>query len=179
MTSSCDAARSALIIIDLQERLLPAIEDGQAVVDRALILAKAGKALGIPILGTEQYPEGLGPNHPQVRQLCDSTVQKTYFDASSQPGFLSRLDPARNELIIAGCEAHVCVLQTVLGLIERGYRVRMVADAVGSRHVSDREVAIARASAAGATIVTSEMVIFEWMRHSGHPMFRSILPLVK
>ncbi|GHB01710.1 isochorismatase family protein [Modicisalibacter luteus] len=179
MSRLCGAARSVLILVDFQEGLLPVIQDGEAVVERAVLLAKAGKELGVPILGTEQNPEGLGANHPQIRQLSDQTFAKTYFDACSQPGFLSYLEPHRDELIIAGCEAHVCVLQTTLSLIEHGYRVRLVADAIGSRRSSDREVAIARAGAAGATVVTSEMVIFEWMRHSGHPSFRSVLALVK
>lgn len=179
MTRLCEAERSVLILIDFQERLLPVIQESEAVVERAVILAKAGKMLGVPVLGTEQNPDGLGTNHAQIRQLCDRTVAKTYFGASSQPDFLSCLAPGRDELVVAGCEAHVCVLQTVLGLIEHGYRVRLVADAIGSRRVSDREAAIARASEAGASIVTSEMVIFEWVRQSGHPAFRSLLELIK
>lgn len=179
MPKLCDAARSVLLLVDFQEGLLPVIQSGEAVVERAVLLARAGRELGVPVLATEQNPEGLGTNHPQLRQLSDRTLAKTYFDASSQPGFLSSIEPHRDELIVAGCEAHVCVLQTVLGLIEHGYRVRLVADAIGSRRSSDRELAIARAGAAGATVVTSEMVIFEWMRHSEHPAFRSVLRLVK
>lgn len=179
MSKLCEVARSTLLLIDFQERLLPAIQESEAIVERAVVLAKAGKKLGVPILGTEQNPDGLGANHPGIRQLCDQTVAKTHFGASSQAGFLSYLAPHRDELIIAGCEAHVCVLQTVLGLIEHGYHVRLVADAIGSRKASDREAAIARAGAAGASIVTSEMVIFEWVRQSDHPAFRSLLTLIK
>lgn len=179
MAELCDAARSVLILVDFQEALLPAIHEGEAALERAIVLARAARELGVPVVGTEQNPDGLGPNHPRIRQLCDRTFAKTHFAATSQPDFLTCLDPQWDELIVAGCEAHVCVLQTVLGLLAHGYGVRLVADGIGSRRASDREVAIARASAAGATVVTSEMVIFEWLRHSDHAAFRSLLKLVK
>lgn len=179
MNLICEARNSTLLLVDLQARLLPVIHEGGAVVDRASVLARAAGLLDVPIIGTEQNPDGLGRNVAEIRELCRETLEKTHFDASADERFAALLDPHRDEVIIAGCEAHVCVLQTVLGLIEQGRRVRLVVDAVGSRNPDDKAAAIKRASDAGATLVTTEMVLFEWMRHSNHPEFRNILKLVK
>jgi nicotinamidase-related amidase len=175
----CDVARSTLIMIDLQERLLPSIDDGAAVMKNALILARAARRLAVPVIGTEQNPAGLGPNAAAIRTLCDQTIAKTDFNACAEPGFLGALDPARDDLIVAGCEAHVCVLQSVLGLLGAKRRVRLVADAIGSRQPSSKTVAMERARAAGAELVTTEMVLFEWLRSSEHPGFRELLRLIK
>lgn len=179
MTTLCDANASTLILVDLQARLMPAIDDGKNVVGRAMILAKAAKLLDVPVIATEQSPASLGHTVSQLQTLCDKTVAKSHFDACAETAFIDSLDPQRDELIVAGCEAHVCVMQSVLGLLERGHRVRLVIDAIGSRHPLDRATAIDRAGAAGAMLVTTEMVVFEWMRHSHHPVFKSILELVK
>lgn len=175
----CDVMRSTLIIIDLQERLMPAIHDGQKVVERSALLAEAARMLDVPVIATEQNPAGLGPGVPRLRVLCDEVVKKTHFDASAEAALLTCLEPRRDELVVVGCEAHVCVLQTVLGLVGRGYDVRLVSDAIGSRNPLDRAAAIDRAAAAGVSLVTSEMVVFEWLRHSGHPAFRRLLESVK
>lgn len=158
---------------------MPAIHGGQGVVDRTARLARAARLLDVPVIATEQNPAGLGPSVPRLHELCDEVIAKTHFDASAETSLLDRLDPQRDELVVVGCEAHVCVLQTVLGLIERGYRVRLAVDAIGSRDPLDRTAAIDRAGAAGVSLVTSEMVIFEWLRHSTHPAFRRVLDLVK
>lgn len=178
MNDLCDASRSTLIIIDLQERLMPAIQDGDAVVKNALTLARAARLLDIPVVGTVQNPAGLGPNMPDVQALCGRMIEKMDFDSCAEPAFLSALDPA-HELIVAGCEAHVCVLQTTLGLLRRKRRVRLVADAIGARRAVDKAVAIERARAAGAELVTAEMVAFEWMRSCTHPKFKDVLQLLK
>ncbi len=158
---------------------MPAIDDGARVVQRALTLARAARQLGVPVIGTEQNPDKLGHNDPEIRDLCDAIVAKRHFDAAADPQLNTHLDPGRDELIVAGCEAHVCVLQTVLGLIGAGYRVRLVTDAIGSRHAHDLGAAIDRAGATGALPLTTEMVVFEWMRHSDHPEFRSVIGLIK
>lgn len=158
---------------------MPAIEDGARVTQRAVVLAQAARRLGVPVIGTEQNPDKLGYNTPEIRNLCDATVAKSHFDAFAGPQLGAHLDPRRDELILAGCEAHVCVLQTALGLIDAGYQVRLVTDAIGSRHAHDRAAAIDRASAVGAGLVTTEMVLFEWMRHSDHPEFRNVIVLIK
>ena len=175
----CRADQSTLLIIDLQARLMPAIHDGDAVVRRCIQLASAARELHIPVIGTEENPDGLGPNVPEVRALCDTTLRKFAFSAVSEPGFVERLPQGRDTLVVAGCEAHVCVMQTVARLLEIGRPVKWVSDAVGSRRAFDRDAATARARALGADIVTTEMVLFEWLETCRHPAFRSILQLVR
>lgn len=178
MNDLCDASRSTLILIDLQGRLMPAIDQGDAVLKNARTLAQVATLLRVPVLGTEQNPAGLGPNAPEVKALCAQTFEKMDFDACAEAAFLAALDP-EHELIVTGCEAHVCVLQTTLGLLRRGRRIRLVADAIGSRQSFNKAVALERAQAAGAQLVTTEMVAFEWMRRCTHPQFRDVLRLLK
>ena len=175
----CQADRSTLLVIDLQSRLMPAIHDGDEVVRRCVQLATAARELRIPVIGTEENPDGLGPNVFSVRSLCDETFAKFAFSAVSEPGFLDQLPAGRETLVVAGCEAHVCVMQTVARLLEAGRPVKWVSDAVGSRRAFDRDAATARARALGADIVTTEMVLFEWLETCNHPAFRSILRLVR
>lgn len=179
MSTLCDPSRSILIVIDMQERLMPAIQDGTEVINRARILAEAAKLLGVPVVGTAQSSSRLGPNVAEIDRLFDITVEKDNFDACAADGFMEVLDPARDDMILVGCEAHICVLQTALSLIERKRRVRVIADAVGSRRRSDKTAALSRATAGGAEVITSEMVIFEWMKDSNHPRFRDVLRLIK
>jgi len=158
---------------------MPVIADGAEVVKRTLILAKIAKLLSIPVLGTAQQPLRLGRTVPEIDMILDRSLEKIDFDASANPAFFDLLAPERDELFVLGCEAHVCVLQTVLGLLHRKQRVKLVADAIGSRHNHNKAIAIERARAAGAEIVTSEMVIFEWLRRGDHPKFKEILKLIK
>jgi nicotinamidase-related amidase len=169
---------SVLVLVDLQARLMPAIHEGESVVAQAVRLGRIAQLLDIPIIGTEQSPDGLGENAPDVKDLCLETVVKNHFDATAD-GLLDALSPGRHRIIVAGCEAHVCVLQTVFGLLGHGLNVTLVSDAVGSRRTSDRDTAIDRLGKAGAEIATVEMVAFEWLRSSKHPRFRDVLRLVK
>ncbi len=176
------AARSVLLLVDYQHRLMPQIHGGAQAVARALRMADAARELGIRVLGTEQNPAGLGPNDEAVRQRCESTLSKMHFDAC-EDGLLDLLandtkeDPA--EVVIAGCEAHVCLLQTALGLLRAGRRVWVVADACASRSAQDHALAMQRLQQAGATLVSTEMVVFEWLRSCTHPRFKPVLALVK
>ena len=173
------AETAVVLLIDLQERLVPAIHDGETMVARAARLAEAARLLDVPIRATEQYPAGLGSTVPALADYPQSVLAKTTFSAVADPGFAELLPAGVSEIIVAGCEAHVCVLQTVLGLLPRGRRVLMVADAVGSRDPADRAAAIDRARQHGAEIVTSEMVLFEWLRDARHPKFREVQKLLK
>ncbi|MEO7335503.1 MAG: isochorismatase family protein [Caldimonas sp.] len=175
MTTLCEADRSILLVIDPQARLMPAIHDSADVIQRCMQLAMAARELSIPVIGTEQNPEGLGPNVAELRTLCDRTVIKFHFAAVDEPGFVASLPAGRTSFVVAGCEAHVCVLQTAIRLLETGHAVKWVVDAVGSRRVTDRDAATARARICGADVVTSEMVLFEWLRTSHHPSFRTVL----
>ena len=179
MSALCKAEESTLLIVDTQVRLMPAIHDGEAVLRRCVQLATAARELGIHVIGTEENPAGLGTLVPEVASLCDTTLAKFHFSAPAEEGFLRRLPAGRDTLVVAGCEAHVCVLQTVIGLLEAGHAVKWVADAIGSRHPHDRLAATERARKLGADVVTTEMVIFEWLRTSEHPKFRQLLQLVR
>ncbi len=179
MTILCNPQDSTLLVVDTQTRLMPAIHEGENVVRRCVILATAARELGIHVIGTEENPEGLGPLVPEVASLCDTTLNKYHFSAPREEGFLRRLPADRDTLVVAGCEAHVCVLQTVAGLIEAGHSVKWVLDAVGSRRPHDRLAATERARRLGADVVTTEMVIFEWLGTSQHPKFKRLLQLIR
>lgn len=170
--------RSCLLVVDFQARLMPAIEDGAAAVANARRLLDAARLFGVPVLFTEQNAPGLGPTVPALRPGADAVAHKMTFDASRSPGFLARL-PDRPELVVCGCEAHVCVLQTVLGLLRAGRRVFLVRDAVGSRRAESKETAIRRIERNGAEIVTAEMVVFEWLGTAEDARLREALALVR
>lgn len=174
------AAQSHLWLIDFQARLLPAIHEGAAAVDNARKLAEAAIRLGVPVSRTEQYPKGLGPTVPELAGYGDC-IEKLTFGSCATPEFRAALaaDKSEKRHIVAGCEAHVCVCQTVLGMIDLGYRVAVVADAVGSRQLVSKAAALARMAAHGAEIVTTEMVIFEWLGSAEHPEFRALSRLIK
>ena len=179
MSVLCQADRSTLLIIDPQARLMPAIHEADAVLRRCMQLASAARALGIPVIGTEQNPEGLGPNVPELRALCDTTFAKFHFCAPAEPGFLASLPAGRDTMVVAGCEAHVCAMQTAIGLLDAGHPVKWVSDAVGSRHAHNRDAATARLRGLGADVVTTEMVLFEWIRTSHHASFRPVSKLIR
>lgn len=170
-----------LLLVDYQARLMPAIHDAETVVANGVLLARAAHALSIPVIGTEQNPAGLGPCVEPIRSTCQLTLAKTHFDACAD-GLVQALHDARpegSEVVIAGCEAHVCMMQTALGLLRAGRRVWVVANASGSRRPADHAAAMARLAQAGATIVTHEMVLFEWLGSCEHPHFRDVLKIVK
>ncbi|HLF41789.1 MAG TPA: isochorismatase family protein [Acidimicrobiia bacterium] len=170
--------RSALVLIDFQARLMPAIHDAEGVVANAGRLLAAAEALGVPTLQTEQNPKGLGPTLPELVPAAGTALAKMTFDACRTGGLVERL-PAGAEVVVAGCEAHVCVLQTVLGLLDRDVSVYVVADAVGSRRPESKEAALRRMERQGADIVTTEMVIFEWLETAEDPQFKSVIALIK
>ena len=169
---------SVLLLVDLQTKLMPAIHDGAKVIAQAVRLATIAKLLEVPVVGTEQNPSGLGENVEEIKRLCDVTIAKTHFDGC-RDGLREALPEGRRTIVVAGCEAHVCMMQTALGLLQHGCDVRIVRDAVGSRRPLDRDAALARLKDAGAGLVTTEMIAFEWLRSSDHPQFRAVLSYVK
>lgn len=173
-----DRMHSALLLIDLQQRLMPAIDGGALVVANSRRLLDAAAILEVPALATEQNPAGLGATVEALRRGMP-TVAKMTFDACRAPDFLTHLPHERRQLVVTGCEAHVCVLQTVLGLLERNYRIAVVADAIGSRRAESKAVALERMRRHGAEIVTAEMVVFEWLQTAEHPRFREVVALIK
>lgn len=173
-----DPDRSLLLVIDFQSRLMPAIHEGATAVRNAKRLIEAAELLGIPILFTEQNPRGLGSTVPEIPVSEDRLVHKQSFDACRAEGFLE-LITADADVVVAGCEAHVCVLQTVLGLLDAARRTHVVQDALGSRHPENKQVALRRMERHGAEIVTTEMVVFEWLRTAEHPQFRQAAALIR
>jgi nicotinamidase-related amidase len=170
------AAGTVLLLVDFQQRLVPAIHDGETVVARAVRLAEAAQLLGVPVCATEQYPAGLGPTVAELAGHPQNVVAKTRFSGVADP---TLLPPTAREVVVTGVEAHVCVLQTVAELLESEHRVVVVADAVGSRDPADRDAALERMRGHGAEVVTSEMVLFEWLRDSTHPRFREVQKLLR
>jgi nicotinamidase-related amidase len=170
--------RSALLLVDFQVRLMPAIEDAARVVGNARRLLDAAPMFGIPVAFTEQNAHGLGPTVPELPTAAGTTIPKMTFDATRMPGFAAGL-PDRPDLVVAGCETHVCVLQTVLGLLRAGRRVVIVRDAVGSRRAESKETALRRMERDGAEVVTTEMVLFEWLETAEDPRLRQVLNLVR
>ena len=169
---------STLLIIDFQQRLMPAIDQGENAVTNTRRLLKSAALLGVPALFTEQNPNGLGPTLTELTPDPSQVLHKMTFDASRATGFFKRLAPD-HALIVCGCEAHVCVLQTVLGLLGSDREVFVVRDAIGSRRAENKEAGIQRMAHCGAKIVTTEMVIFEWLESAEHPLFRSTIALIK
>lgn len=197
-----DENDSQLVLIDYQARLMPALFEGSVALGNALILGQAARKLRIPVWATEQNPDGLGSNPPDLKQLCRQTLTKSHFsamqdglgdllrppkpakggNARSLPKHLQRPEPAapeRNSIVVAGCEAHVCLLQTALDLLDEEYDVFVVTDACASRTERNRDAAFDRLAGAGADLVTTEMVLFEWLQHCEHEAFRNLLGLIK
>ena len=170
------ADHSMLLLIDLQERLAPAIQDIDIVLRHNLWLLEIAQRLEIPVGATVQYPAGLGPTVSELgaRLNPESIVEKIHFSAVAD-GCLEQLPGfARRQVVLTGTEAHVCVLQTALGLRGLGKEVFVVAEAVGSRRAEDKELALARLRQEGCRIVSREMVAFEWLQKAGTDMFRQI-----
>jgi nicotinamidase-related amidase len=176
-----NAKAGVLVLVDYQAKLMPAIHDAAAVIANGVVLARAAHLVGVPVIGTEQNPSGLGPNVEQIRSECSVTIAKTHFDACAD-GLVQALHDAKpdcGQVVIAGCEAHVCMMQTALGLLRAGKRVWVVATACGSRRPGDHAAAMARLVQAGATIVSHEMALFEWSSGCRHPRFKDVLKIVK
>lgn len=179
-----DRDRSLLLVVDIQARLAPHVHDQQALIARSEALLAAARLFGLPCLVTEHCAAQIGAVIPRLRERFSAAeiFAKTRFGATDHAEFESLLRAqGRPQLVVTGMEAHVCVLQTVLGLAARGYEVFVVGDAVGSRgaRAADRGFALERMRAAGCTVVGTETVLFEWTRGGDDPAFRDILALVK
>ncbi len=208
-----DADDSQLVLVDYQTRLMPAIFENEMVIANAVRLARMAQALQVPVWGTEQTPDKLGPNVDAVRIAIEAaggrTLVKTHFsavadgladwlrpparksvqidqarsNARSLPKHLQRPQPEEetgpNTIVIAGCEAHVCLMQTALDLLEEEFEVWVVTDACSSRSERNRDAAFDRLAGNGAELVTTEMVAFEWLRTAEHPVFKEVLGWVK
>lgn len=197
-----DVEESQLVLVDFQPKLQSAMHDAAAVWANAQRLAQAAQLLAVPVWGTEQNPSRLGELAPEMRTLCQRVLAKMQFsaveeglaewlqpepaaprgNARSLPRHLQKSQPeqaARKSLVLAGCEAHVCLLQTALDLLEEEFEVWVVTDACTSRTERNRDAAYDRLAGAGAELVTTEMVLFEWLRSAEHPDFKAVQALIK
>jgi nicotinamidase-related amidase len=197
-----ELSESQLVLVDYQDRLLPAMLDGPKTWANAATLGQLANRLAVPVWGTAQNPSGLGELAPEIGAHCQQVLVKMQFsameeglgewlkpepeapkgNARSLPRHLQKnqnAKPARSMIVIAGCEAHVCLLQTALDLLEDEFDVWVVTDACTSRNERNRDAAFDRLAGAGAELVTTEMVGFEWLRSAEHPAFKYWQSLIK
>jgi nicotinamidase-related amidase len=171
---------SALLVVDVQEKLVPAIADHARVVFNVGRLIDGARLLGLPVVATEQYPRGLGPTVPELAQRLGPIPDKLTFSCCGCPEiFTSLRDQGIHKILVAGIEAHVCVQQTVLDLLGDGWRVYLAVDAVGSRTPLDRDTALRRMDSSGAVLTTTEAALFEWCEVAGTPEFKEVSRLVR
>jgi nicotinamidase-related amidase len=180
-----DREASLLLLIDIQEKLAPAIADHDSIIRSSAILLQAAAILNVPVLVTEQYPKGLGPTVPTLREALEQApsalgvIEKMAFSACT-PEVLSAIEATgRRKIVIAGMETHVCVFQTSRDLKAAGYEVFLAADAVGSRTHANRESGLALIRACGAVITNVETLLFDWLKVAGTPEFKQISKLIK
>jgi nicotinamidase-related amidase len=171
---------TAVLVVDVQERLLPAIRDARRVVWNIRRLLDAARALGVSVAATEQYPRGLGPTVAELADRFDSVPEKLRFSCFGCPDiFRGFRDSGKSKILVAGIEAHVCVQQTVLDSLANGFRTYVAMDAVGSRFEVDYTAALRRMGGAGATLVSTEAAMFEWCEEAGSPEFKQISALAR
>lgn len=174
------ARDSALLVIDVQEKLMARIPSADATTRNIAFLVDVAKLLEIEIAATEQYPKGLGPTVEPLAQRLPIRPDKLAFSSCAVPGLTDRFRTlGRTRVVLTGIEAHVCVLHTALDLLAAGFRVYLAVDALASRYAIDREIALRRLEQAGAILTTVETCAFEWMGGSTHPQFKAISALVQ
>ena len=170
-----------LLVVDVQERLLPAMFEAERISRHVSLLARAAKQLDLPVVVTEQYPQKLGKTVAPIVDLLENHTpfSKTLFSACT-PDMMQKLQSqSRRSIILCGLEAHVCVLQTALDLVENGYTVFLPQDAVSSRYESDKRAGLERMKSIGAVGCSTEMIVFELLREAGTPDFKALLPFIK
>lgn len=171
---------TALLVVDLQEKLLPKIINADDVARNATFMVQAAKTLGVPVLATEQYPKGLGSTVEPLRSLIEKVWEKQSFSAVREGGVLDFLkSDARIKVVLVGIEAHICVMQTVLDLLNQGFHVFICVDAVSSRYAIDVKIALKRMQQAGAVLVTSETCVYELLETAANPVFKEISVMVQ
>jgi nicotinamidase-related amidase len=173
-----------LVVVDMQERIIAAMHEADKVTSSCEKLIRGSVILDIPFIFTQQYSKGLGRTIPEISEATGAElftfIEKNTFSIMDEPDFTSNLEESgRKDIIIAGIETHVCVQQSVLDLLNLGYRVFVDADSVGSRNLLDKKFSLKRMEAAGAVVTTTEAILFELLRGSKAPGFKDISNLVK
>ena len=174
------ALDTGLLVIDVQEKLLPFIPDAKALVGNIAFLIEAARLLDMTVQATEQYPRGLGPTVPELAAKLPTRSDKTSFSGCGVASVVETFHrEARPKVVLCGIETHVCVLNTALDLLALDFRVYVAVDAVSARYRVDHEVALRRLERLGVTLTTSEGCVFEWIAGAGHPRFKEISRLVQ
>ena len=178
------AEQCALVVVDIQQKLLPPIYNKDALVKNSQLLIRLAKILEIPVMMTTQYSKGLGPTVPEIASLLEDVapIDKMEFGCFGSDQFRSyvkSLPGSRNTVLLCGMETHICVMQTALGALNEGYLVHVASDAVGSRAEWNWQIGLDRMKAAGAVISSTEMMMYELLRCSGTPQFKELLPYLK
>ena len=174
--------RAALVVVDVQEAFRPAVRDFDRVAHNVAVLVQGARALGVPVIATEQYPRGLGSTVPEVADHLDgvSPIEKTCFSAAGAEEFNRALaGSGRDQVLLCGIESHVCVSQTADDLIERGLEVHVANDAVTSRTEENRDLGLHKMERAGAVLTSVETALFELLGEAGTPEFKEVQRLVK
>lgn len=169
--------KSCLLLVDVQEKLTPLVLHSDALLTRCQWMMSLANNLNVPIVVSEQYPSGLGPTIEPLRALVqrEPFIEKVHFSCFRAPAFSKHLDALKkNQVVLIGIETHVCVLQTAMDLLNAHYHVFIVVDAVSSRFELDHKYGLKRMKQAGAQLITSEMVFFEWMEKAGTPEFKRL-----
>jgi nicotinamidase-related amidase len=178
--SQMSAADTALLVIDVQEKLMVKIPDADRLTRNIGMLIDGARLLGLPVLATEQYPKGLGSTVAPLAARLPERPDKVAFSCCAVPSVVETLRrQARPKVVLAGIEAHVCVLQTALDLLAQDFRVYIPADAVASRYPIDHEYALRRLEKAGAILTTAETAVFEWVGGANHPQFKAVSKLIQ
>lgn len=171
---------TALVVIDVQEKLIPHVAGQARIVWNIRRLVDGAKILGLPVLGSEQYPQGLGPTVGELASGLGPLPAKVAFSCGGCAGLFDGLrERGIHRLLLTGIETHVCVQQSAYDLLTAGFRVYLAVDAVGSRYSIDREIALRRLEMSGITLTTTEAALFEWCERAGTPEFKAISQLVR
>jgi nicotinamidase-related amidase len=173
------AADTALLVIDVQEKLVPRIHQARGMVRNIAFLIDAARLLDLPVLATEQYPRGLGATIPELAGRLPARPDKVSFSCCAIPAVTEALQRGRPKVVLAGIETHVCVLQTGLDLLAANHQVYVPVDGVSSRYPLDHDLGLRRLEKAGAILTTSETCVFEWVGGADHPQFKKISALVQ
>jgi nicotinamidase-related amidase len=175
-----DPRQAALVVIDVQERLMPHIDRGEEIIEQCRRLVVGAKLLGVPVIATAQYVKGLGPIVPELQAVLEGApiIEKREFSAFGRQEFLNAV-AGHSQLLLCGVETHVCVNQTANDALAAGHAVHVAADAVGSRTEENRRIGLEKMRTAGAVLTSTEAALFELLRTSEHPQFKAISALVK
>lgn len=173
---------ACLVIIDIQQKLLPVMQDQLRMVRNCSVLIQTAKALNIPIFWCQQVPAALGPTVPELAALLEGIVpfDKSSFSCAGQKYFINAIETSgRRTAVLCGIEAHVCVFQTAMDILQKGMDVHVISDAISSRTPENKQIAFDRMKSAGVIISSTEMLLFELLRTSNHPAFRELSNLIR